>query len=314
MRIPIPTVVTLSISIGLAVWFVATREMNFAQEPTPEDYVQISEEWAQSKPHIRPINSAENQRSAAKSRNTSQLVTAHLKKNKDQYPFIDFKLEPTLSEHGILQDKGPAYMSRFAAHLESVGQQKHALLAWERVIDTTTPDDEQRKRAITSIHRLKTTLPPWSSEPQGIIPLTLHVGASINNTQSLQQALETTAANISKASGGLIHTETKLSLGKKPNNQTASLPMALWLSRPATSNEGKQAETVPTSFMADSDDVAALVKKLQAGVYEIVRKNLSQKTGFTKLPEHPADLQGESLLEYHITRLMWREFVNGMFE
>ncbi len=314
MRTTTPIVITLSISIGLAVWFVTTRDMDFTQEPTPEEYVQISEQWAQNKPRIRPINSSQNQRTDSKAKNTSLLVTAHLKKNKDQYPPIDLEREPSLSEYGILQDKGPVYMSRFAAYLESLGHKKHALLAWERVIDTTIPDDEQRERALISIQRLKSTLPPWSSKPNGNIPLTLHVGASIDNPVILEKALAATAAIVIKASGGLIHADTKISLGKKPSNQRLSLPMALWLSRPAASIEGELAETVPTSFVANSEDKAALIQKLQAAIYQVVRMNLAKKTGFTELPELPTDSVPKSLLQTHITRLMWREFANGMSE
>jgi hypothetical protein len=314
MRIPTRTVVILSITIALTVWFVATRKMDFAQEPTPEDYVQISEQWEQSKPHISPINSAETQRAEAKAESTGKLVAGHLKKNTDQYPSIDFKLVPALSEHGILQDKGSAYLCRFAAHLESEGRTQHALLAWERVIDTTIPDDQQRERAITSIKRLKTSLPLWSATHHGDIALTIHAGASVNDAKPLKAALETTAESINRASGGLIHAETKLSLGQAPSNEAASLPMALWLSRPAGTADGNRAETIPVSFMADPNDEHALVKELQASVYEIVRKNLAKETGFTKLPERPLGTKATDLIQFNITRLMWREFVNSMKE
>lgn len=314
MRISIPIVVTLSISVALTVWFVSTREMNFAQEPTPEQYVQISEEWEQAKPHIGLLKTPESHGADAKIEHTNKIVTGHLKKNRDQYPKIDFNLKPTLSEHGILRDKGSGYLSRFAAQLESEGQQQHALLAWERVIDTTNPNEDQRDLALTSIKRLKSSLPPWNSKTNADISLTLHVGASINHTQALQRALKITADSISKASGGLIHTETKLSLGKQSPNQATSVPIALWLSRPARPSEENRVETNPVSFMADPIDENALVSELQAGVYEIVHKHLAKKTSFTKLPKNPTYSQADELIHYHITRLMWREFANSMKE
>lgn len=312
MRIPIPTVVTLAISVALTVWFVTTREMDFAQEPTPEQYVQISEQWELAKPRIRASKSDESERAKAKAEKTSQLATRHLKKNKDQYAKIVLSPTPTLAEHGILQDKGPEYLSGYAAHLESEGQPQHALLAWERVIDTTNPNDDQRKRAITSISRLKNSLPPWNSKPNAEISLTLHAGAAIANAQALENALKTTAASISNASGGVVHVDTKLSLAKQLNSQASSVPVAIWLSRPARSAEENRAETNPVSFMAKPNDESSLINELQSGVYEIVRKHLAAETGFSKLPKDTIRAQADELIHYHITRLMWREFVNSM--
>lgn len=312
MRVPIPIVVTLSISVALTVWFVATRKMNFAQEPTPAEYVQILEQWEQIKPHIRPVNSAESRSAEAQSDKISQLVTHHLKKTAEHFPKVEPKIPPTLAEHGVLQKKGSAYMCRYAAHLESAGHTQHALLAWERVIDTTNPDENQRHRAITSIKRLKYSLPPLSTIPEVNRPMTLHVGASINDANALQAALEIVAKSIEKASGRLIRTTTHLSLAKNHHHQAKPLPMALWLSRPTSSGESDRLETTPVSFTADPNDEQALTRELYTSIYEIIRKNLALETGFSKLPERPVNIHADELVQFHITRLMWREFFNTM--
>ena len=312
MRVPIPTVVTLSISVALTVWFVETRKMDFAQEPTPEEYVQIAEQWELNKPHIQPVNSVASQRAEAHAQKTSQLVANHLKKNTEHYPEIDPKRLPTLAEYGILQDKGSAYLCRYATFLESEGYAQHALLAWERVIDTTDPNEKQRNRAIRSIMRLKSSLPPLSSSAEAVRSITLHVGASISDAKLLEAALESTAKSIEKASGGLIHTKTNISLAKKPHKQAASSPMALWLSRPTSLSGKSRQDTMPVSFIADPNNEQALASELHAGVYAIVRKNLTQKTGFSKLPERPINIKADELVQFHITRLMWREFFNSI--
>ena len=52
--------------------------------------------------------------------------------------------------------------------------------------------------------------------------------------QVLKRALEIAAQNMSAASGGVVQVSVKLSLGKSSNNQAAVVPIALWLSRPAS--------------------------------------------------------------------------------
>ena len=212
MRIPIPTVITLSVIVTLASWFIGTRKMDFAKAPTPEEFVQIAKQWEDGKPHITPLKKSKRQLAKTSADNSDQTLNHGLRKKPDQFPEIDFDRSPLLSEHGVLQDKGAGYLSRFAGHLESMGQAKHALLAWERVIDTTSPDKDERKQALSAIKRLKSSQPPWNPDPSSGIQLTLQAGASVNDAQVLKRALEITAQNMSAASGGVVQVSVKLSL------------------------------------------------------------------------------------------------------
>ncbi len=329
MRIPIPTVITLSVIVTLTSWFIGTRKMDFAKPPTPEEFVQIAKQWEDGKPHITPLKKSKRQLAKTSADNSDQTLNHGLRKKPDQFPEIDFDRSPLLSEHGVLQDKGAGYLSRFAGHLESMGQAKHALLAWERVIDTTSPDKDERKQALSAIKRLKSSQPPWNPDPSSGIQLTLQAGASVNDAQVLKRALEITAQNMSAASGGVVQVSVKLSLGKSSNDQAADVPIALWLSRPASATRTTQAETSPVSFMADASDESILISEIQMGAYNIIRKQLAKETSFSQLAEQPENIHAENtnaenpnkenttageLIECYITRLMWREFANSMKE
>ena len=329
MRIPIPTVITLSVIVTLTSWFIGTRKMDFAKPPTPEEFVQIAKQWEDGKPHITPLKKSKRQLAKTSADNSDQTLNHGLRKKPDQFPEIDFDRSPLLSEHGVLQDKGAGYLSRFAGHLESMGQAKHALLAWERVIDTTSPDKDERKQALSAIKRLKSSQPPWNPDPSSGIQLTLQAGASVNDAQVLKRALEITAQNMSAASGGVVQVSVKLSLGKSSNDQAADVPIALWLSRPASATRTTQAETSPVSFMADASDESILISEIQMGAYNIIRKQLAKETSFSQLAEKPENIHAENaneeytnkenttadeLIECYITRLMWREFANSMKE
>lgn len=329
MRIPIPTVITLSVIVTLASWFIGTRKMDFAKAPTPEEFVQIAKQWEDSKPHITPLKKSKRQLAETGEDDSDQALNHGLSKKPDQFPEIDFDSSPLLSEHGVLQDKGAGYLSRFARHLESIGQAKHALLAWERVIDTTYPDKNERKQALSAIKRLKSSQPPWNPDPSSGIQLTLQAGASVNDAQVLKRALEITAQNMSTASGGVVQVSVKLSLGKSSNEQAAVVPIALWISRPAPATGTTQAETSPVSFMAGASDESILISEIQMGAYNIIRKQLAKETSFSQLAEQPENIHAENaseenpnkkittageLIECYITRLMWREFANSMKE
>ena len=319
MRIPIPTVITLSVIVTLTSWFIGTRKMDFAKPPTPEEFVQIAKQWEDGKPHITPLKKSKRQLAKTSADNSDQTLNHGLRKKPDQFPEIDFDRSPLLSEHGVLQDKGAGSLSRFAGHLESMGQAKHALLAWERVIDTTSPDKDERKQALSAIKRLKSSQPPWNPDPSSGIQLTLQAGASVNDAQVLKRALEITAQNMSAASGGVVQVSVKLSLGKSSNDQAADVPIALWLSRPASATRTTQAETSPVSFMADASDESILISEIQMGAYNIIRKQLAKETSFSQLAEQPENIHAENttaeeLIECYITRLMWREFANSMKE
>ena len=314
MRIPIPAVIILAVVVTLTSWFIGTRKMDFSKAPTPEEFVQIAKQWEDSKPHIRPLKKSKRQQAETSAENSDQSLNHRLRKKPDQFPEIDFDQSPLLSEHGVLQDKGAGYVSRFARHLESMGQDKHALLAWERLIDTTYPDKNERTQALSAIQRLKGSLAPWNPDPSSGIQLTLQAGASVNDGQVLKRALEITAQNMSAASGGVVQVTAKLSLGKSSNDQAAVVPIALWLSRPASAAGANQAETSPVSFMADPSNESILISKIQVGAYNIIRKQLATETSFSQLAEKPDNANADELIECYITRLMWREFANSIKE
>jgi len=291
-------------------WLVGTRDKNFTTAPTPERLVEISEEWEKNRPNIpppKPINASllkKNSSSAPKASHTPNQPKPEV------LPAGNLQHSPALSEYGALGDKGGASMVNLATHLETKGQLSRALLAWERVIDTANPDESDRVVAVTAIKRLHTTRPPWNPDPTNDIKLTLHAGATLKNKNPLEDALTIVADLISEASGNIIRVSTKASIGKSRGVKTPRIPIAIWFSRPGETPR----ETPPISFMADPSQSDMLASQIQAGVYALLRAHLAKETSFSPLPEYPTGVKPDDLIRYHITRLMWREFVNSMKE
>ncbi len=310
VRIPIPIIIVACLLTMVVAWLVSTRDKDFGTAPTPEQLVEISEEWEESRPNIpppKPINASllmNNSSSSPKASPTPSTPKIEV------LPAENLHHSPSLSEYGTLGDKGSAAMVHLATHLETKGQPLRALLAWERVIDTANPDDSDRVVAVTAIKRLRTTLPPWNPDSTNDIGLTLHAGATLKNKKSLEDALTIVADLISNASGNVIHVKTKASIGKSRGIKTPRIPIAIWFSRPGETPR----ETPPISFMADPSQSDMLASQIQAGVYALLRAHLASETNFSPLPEYPSGVKPDDLIRYHVTRLMWREFVNSMKE
>ena len=66
--------------------------------------------------------------------------------------------------------------------------------------------------------------------------------------------------------------------------------------------------------MIDPEQPQALNYQIAAGVYTLLKTNLAEETSFAPLPEYPTEVQPNELLKYHVTRLMWREFVKSIKE
>ena len=277
--------------------------------PTPEELANIASDWEKSRPNIappKPINASLLADAAPK----KPKAPPNKQKKKESLLQENHLQSPALSEYGILAQKGSDTLIKLATHLETTGEFQRALLAWERVLDTTTPSEDTRKKAITSIKRLKSSLPPWNIDPNADIKLILRAGATLKNHKTLTAALTSAADFINQASGHVLQIDVKASFGRSSGIKTPRIPIAIWFSRPGD----PPAETTPISFMADPKQTDLFTAQIEAAIYALVRAQLTQKTNFTPLPEYPQTEKPEDVLQYYITRLMWREFANSLKE
>ena len=314
MRVPIFITIPACILVAVLVFWLGSKDKEFVEPPTPERLVAITYEWEQSRPNIpppKPINAA---LLADPTPITPTSPSQPDSNDEDTLPLGDLQLAPSLAEYGTHGDKGAEVMIQLATFLETKAEYQRALLAWERVIDTSNPDEEQRNLAIRSIQRLRNSLPPWNPDPKADIILTLHAGATLKEKDLLISALDSAAAIITEASGNTIQVITKASFGKSSNIKTPRIPVAIWFSHSISGQEGVAAETSPISFMADPKQPKALANQVAAGSYALLRTHLATETSFSPLPEYPSGVQPADLINYHVTRLMWREFVRSIKE
>ena len=315
MRIPIPIVILCCINTLGVVWYAGTRDKDFLSAPTPEELTQIAKEWKENSPNIRPsepINASllkepvsETPQTPAEEENGPEEII--------DIPAAELLYSPALSEYSTMaSDKGTNTLIKLATLLETKGELQRALLAWERVIDTTDPGKSQRLQATKAIQRLKPTLPAWNPDPESEVIITLHAGATIKNKAILVEVLNKVAQTINESSGFILRVKTNAAIGEANNAPTTRIPVAIWFSRDLDDQEAS-AGTTPIAFIAsDITEEKSLIVQLETTVYALVRKRLKSFKSFSALPEYNEADTSDALLQLQITRMMWREFASSL--
>ncbi|MCX8237496.1 MAG: hypothetical protein OSB05_01640 [Akkermansiaceae bacterium] len=216
----------------------------------------------------------------------------------------DLDSSPGLDSYrDFAQNNPPDRLFELSSTLRARGQFQRALLAFERVIDTSKADSKALDEASKGISTLSPTLPRWNIDSTNEIPLTLHLGTTRLADDSLKAAALEVATIIRKSSGDQLEIMPKItSSGSK--EATADGPVALWIS---TGGKDPTSSAVLTLRMAD--DKTTALTEISLAVFQAVRGHLG-KLGYPLPP--PLQANSRELLSIHITRLMWRDFARSL--
>lgn len=313
MRIPVPIAIASCFLATGATWYFSTRHADFTTPPSESEKSLVEQQWKQE--HTTPLARTPTRTDPPQvAANAPQLIKP--KRSKQSLPQLlptgNLELSPKLTEYGTLGDQGAEAMIHLASTLEQRNARQHALLAWERVIDSTQATPEQIDQASQAIQRLSAELTPWNPDPTAAITITLHVGATLKSKTELVAALKSTAETIEQASGYVLQVKTLTAMGRGKPLERPRVPIAIWASRSGSKSGEANGETPPLSFMATPDQEQELTKQCQSAVYKLVRSHLAETTAFSPLPEMTESDQADHLLRHRITRLMWREFANSL--
>lgn len=227
----------------------------------------------------------------------------------EQKPVLDLgdlSVPPTLISYTDIASQGPGHMIEVAKALEEKGEFQRALLVWERVIDLTHPDEGQAVTAISSIKRLRPTLPDWNLNPEAMISITLHAGTGAKLSKALTPILENAARELEQASSGTIKVKAIVTTGKSSSTAKGPTPVALWLSGP----EQKSASTDVLSFTVNAPD--DLRENILKNVFLLVRSHLTRAGTYTP-PAALADKESpQDALHSRVTRLCWSELASAL--
>lgn len=189
--------------------------------------------------------------------------------------------------------------------LRARGEFQRALLAFERIIDTNKADPKAQTEAAQGISALLKNLPSWNVDPNNEVILNLHLGTARKPSDLLKKALLEVALLIRKSSGDQLDIIPTINSSDNPDAPEDS-PVALWLS--TTSDEPASSAVITLRL---SKDEADYLPEISLAVFKAIRSHMSQR-GYPPIPKALED--GQDYLSQQITRLMWRDFAQSLYQ
>lgn len=297
MRIPLYAAILLCILTVSLVWWASTRKMDFLTPPSAAALREIREDALASLPASRPEDDAISIKVPMPKKNiTIQDTTAQVIPT----ALDDITSPPVLDTYSDRAPEGSAKLFALAAALETAGAFQRAFLAYERILDLSESNPEQIQSAVSSIRRLKPTLPDWNTDPELATHAVIHIGTGEKFAQVLPNIIAEVIHEMSTSSSGIVRFTHELHIGRTIQNTNAPTPVALWIAGP-----GNNAPSTDV-FSFTTDDKKKLRNNLLKNYFNIVRSHLLKTTSYNPAPEaldDPAAAMGS-----HITRLLWKEF------
>jgi len=294
-------VILLVVAVVGGVWWTYTRHMDFVTPPSPGELAAIRIKVESSLPRTEV---AEDAISAPPPKAPEPPPPAE--PPKPEMDLGDLTTPPTLQSYAELSPQGAGYMIELATALEKRGEFQRALLAWERVIDLTKPDDSQAAIAISSIKRLRPTLPDWTAKPEEAVQIVLHAGTGKTLAKNLAPVLEGVARDVEAASSGTVKIKAVVTPGKTNTPSKGPAPVALWLAGP----EKQSPSTEVLSFTVESPE--KLRGEVMKTVFLLVRSHLSRLTAYMPPADLAAGEDPQNAINFRVTRLCWSEFAAAL--
>lgn len=303
MRVPIPVVILLVLAVVGGVWLANTRRMDFLTPPSHAKLDEIRIKVESSLPRADQVDDAISEPVAVKQ---PEVVPAPVEETKPPIDLGDLNIPVTLQNYGDRSPKGSAHLIELANALEEASEPRRALLAWERVMDLTKPDQAQADTAMGSIKRLRATLPDWNLKPETAVTITLHASTGKKLSKALSPVLEAVARDLTRASSGIVKVKPVAIVGKTNSSGKSPSPVALWLAGP----DKKASSTEVVSFTIQSPE--SLRHEVLKTVFSLIQSHLGRATAYTPPTSLAAAEDPLDALNFRVTRLCWSEFAAAM--
>jgi hypothetical protein len=305
VRIHWSVVIIAVIGTILITWHLRTREMDFLTpkgvelSPREDDEVGL----VVSEPAVQPVIKEQSGLLAQPLSPEGPPVEPELPTIREE-DLGDLEAGPGLGEYrDFARRHDPKHLFELSSTLRSRGHFQRALLALERVIDSSEASPEALQEAGQGIAALLPTLPRWNVDPQAEIPLHLHLSLARPASEALKSAVSDLTGLVRESSGDqLLVTpliESAQDEGASPEN-----PVALWLS----STDDDPASTAVATLRLPAEP-EFLLPELSLALFQAIRSHLVP-LGFPNTKD--LDLSGPQLLRTQTTRLMWRDLAGTL--
>lgn len=289
MRIPVPIVLALCLAVVVGTWWYWTRHHDFLTPPP--DCLATAEGEARH-PAISGEADLPPDGQPDPPPDLPPAAAAQAGESTGDQPGLNAYLELARQEPGSLPG--------LAAALEEQGDHQRALLAHERVIDSTQPAPGQLAVSLQASRRLREQVPPWNPMPEMALQLTLHAGTSQQNAERIAPAIENLAAEITRASAGILRVQPVIHRSPSPPPGELPPPVAVWLT-----GTSQDTTTPVISLTLDADENPRPVVTLT--LLKILRSMFSgDSQPHIPIAIATADDPAAPLFT-HVTRRVWSE-------
>ena len=308
MRIHWAFVVLAVIGTILLTWYLRTKSMDFltpsgveiVESEDSSDFIDLSvvlQPEIKDQPNINsPIQQPE----------TSDKITPPKIKEITEFELGDLVSRPGLDAYReFARGESPDRLFELSSALRTRGEFQRALLAFERVIDTSKADPNSRAEAAQGISALTKNLPNWNIDPSNEKILKLHLEMAHKPSDYLEEVLQELATRIRESSSDQLKIIPTINNSDNPDAPTNN-SIALWLS---ASGNNTTSSAVITLRLARNDKEH--LEAISLAVFKVIRNHLTQ-LGY---PPASEDLiKGGDYLSRQITRLMWRDFAQSLHQ
>lgn len=292
----------------LVLWFGA-KDKNFTTPPTQEEITQTVREWRRKHPPLPPRKVP-----------VESIPTAADAEPEEQAPAIaaipegDLDISPALDHFIEHAQFGSAAFIQLAKKLEEDKLPGYALLAWERVLDSTRPTTEEHIEASLSNLRLRLDAPAWNVDEGNNIDIVLHLSVPEGVKKEISGMVAQITADIRTSSSYQIAPQVLITTAEQRPGFPAP-PMAIWLSgtgENAPETPKLTASVTPAIGQTTEITPAILESKVYSALYRAIASRLQQQNQLTP----PADLTettpARQALTSNITRLHWHNLAHSL--
>lgn len=297
MRVPLPVASFVAIAVTLGLWWGFTRQIDLLTPPSAESLDVTHQRAMASIPRARvPLPSQPPPRHQA-DHSPPRKIQTRAPESADQAATRN----PSLDTYTNLAAKGSRHLIELSTLMEASGDRQRALLAWERVLDSTHPQASHLTAALAAVKRLRPLVPAWTAKNPSF-PVVLHVSTSSKYEDQLKPILSQLAADLEQASTGILKVSTTLSATRKGTAKASATPLALWITGPGEN----PVSSATFSFTVTKPENLRL--DLLRYLLKLVRNRLADKDLLTPSATPPKTEAPLDALAFRITRLRWHEF------
>ncbi len=324
MKIPWFIVILSALLVFGGVLYLGSRNYDFTQKPSTEDLQFVAQAWQDSHPPLphrdTPLPTDANDTSRENTANSAGSAFSDTARPIEQTSNHGMDV----SHHHLLEAEDlitrPAldhFMNRSAEHLsllklakqlDAQGHYEFALLAYERLLDSSI--DTEPREILPKITRLREVVKPWNIDPELTRSFTLHCHVPESHYGAITIILESLPELIADSSSFLVLPVVKISSIKQREGYPTP-PISMWCSLESHETPRLSFQLKPTDAQTSSNEITPneIQQKIHFCLYQLVQQTLAHQSQCIVPTDLIAPNTASSAFKSQITRWSWSQFV-----